>query len=859
MKKLIAVVSVCILILAIVLGDARETVDKVYIGVLSEANWEQLAPKGKEVDAIYGDYVLRNNHVVAVIAQPLATRNANMTVRTVGGCLIDLTTSDHQSDQLSAYYPNTRSNPFTNAMTEVANSVSNNDVTITTSKASVKVIAPSRATLPGVVVEYSLKPNDRHLTVTTTYTNDSKKSQRVTLQDDIRADGGKEDMVKSPNGTSSRFWFHDRFWNQAYVFESTDHKIQSTSNSRTSLLKYANADGDTRVTLEPSKSYSITRRIIPSINLPSALAIADSVGGQEVARSSIVVTDSLKRPVPTARVAVSKNGKSLGTATTDRDGRADLWLAPGDYQVSFEAMGISVGGPLPISVVEAASEQSFKFQLAKYKPGSVLAVVTDGDGKNIPCKIEFKAKEDTPKPDFGPTTADYFVKNLCYVATGKLERELPAGHYDVIISHGPEYDAVFTELVVPPGENAVLKAKLNRSVNTPGWVSGEFHSHSSPSGDNTGSQFGRVLNLLAEHIEFAPCTEHNRVSSYEPHIKRLTASSLIRTVTGMELTGSPLRLNHQNVFPMKHTPRTQDGGGPVTDSSPETQIERLSLWDNRSQKLIQQNHPDIGWLFYDKDGDGKADKGFERSFQHMDVIEIHPIANALRWTPEETLPGRKGHNTLFNWLQLLNQGFRIYGVVNTDAHYNFHGSGGLRNWIQSSTDNPGEIVIQEMVDASEQGRLIMSNGPYLEVAFSAAGEKTVTSGQDLVSKDGKVNIHVRVQCPNWFDIDHVFLLINGRPSKEHDFTRDKTPARFGSGNVKFDQKLELNLESDAHIIVVAGGEKSTLGPVLGEFWGQYQPTALSNPVYVDVDGGGFKPNGDTLDAKLPVRYGYPKK
>ena len=127
---------------------------------------------------------------------------------------------------------------------------------------------------------------------TTTYTNNSKKSQRVTLQDDIRADGGKEDMAKSPNGTSSRFWFHDRFWNQAYVFESTDHKIQSTSNSRTYLLKYDNAEGDTRITLEPNKSYSITRRIIPSVNLPSALAVADSIGGQEVARSSILVTDS---------------------------------------------------------------------------------------------------------------------------------------------------------------------------------------------------------------------------------------------------------------------------------------------------------------------------------------------------------------------------------------------------------------------------------------------------------------------------------------------------------------------------------------------------------------------------------------
>ena len=73
--------------------------------VLSPQTWEAFAPHGKEVDAIYGDYVLRNDKIVAVIAQPLATRNANMTVRNVGGCIIDLTERNAQNDQLSAYYP----------------------------------------------------------------------------------------------------------------------------------------------------------------------------------------------------------------------------------------------------------------------------------------------------------------------------------------------------------------------------------------------------------------------------------------------------------------------------------------------------------------------------------------------------------------------------------------------------------------------------------------------------------------------------------------------------------------------------------------------------------------------------------
>ncbi len=32
-----------------------------------------------------------------------------------------------------------------------------------------------------------------------------------------------------------------------------------------------------------------------------------------------------------------------------------------------------------------------------------------------------------------------------------------------------------------------------------------------------------MLNLIAEHIEFAPCTEHNRITVYTPHIEFYSA------------------------------------------------------------------------------------------------------------------------------------------------------------------------------------------------------------------------------------------------------------------------------------------------------------------------------------------------
>ncbi|MDA0282149.1 MAG: hypothetical protein O3B86_02235 [Planctomycetota bacterium] len=76
--------------------------------------------------------------------------------------------------------------------------------------------------------------------------------------------------------------------------------------------------------------------------------------------------------------------------------------------------------------------------------------------------------------------------------------------------------------------------------------------------------------------------------------------------------------------------------------------------------------------------------------------------------------------------------------------------------------------------------------------------------------------------------------------------------------MKFDQKLSLDLDQDAHIIVVAGSDNSTLGVVHGPTWGQHRPAAFINPVFVDIDGNGFEPNHDTLDHPLPVKYGVKK-
>lgn len=817
---------------------------------LSPQTWDRYIPQGKEVDGIYGDFALTNDQLVAVIAHPKRGRNANMTVRDVGGCLIDLTRRDRQSDQLSAYYPGAQQRDLKFAgisveAPEVYETGELDRVFVKARRVTLRLVAAPKEKEPDVELAYTLEDGRPFIELTTTFTNRGKAPADVELADAVRADRSFENGPESP---ADLFWFYDKHFGQAYGVLAEGHDVQG-ANARRLTLRFRTRDGKVAVRLAPGESYKLTRRLIPGANLFDVRRVADRLAGKPDRSVRLTVKDTAGNPIDSADVVLTLDGKRTAWGRTDDKGQ--LQLAPGatagTLTVSSQAHGSK---EIPLA---ADAPESLSVELPE--AGTVVARITDEQGGTIPCKVQFSGRDGTANPDFGPDSGEIAVKNLYYSHDGRFRRTLGPGAYDAIVSYGPEYDAVFTRIDVQRGKETALEAKLARTVKTAGWISTDYHSHSSPSGDNTSSQLGRVLNLLCEHVEFAPCTEHNRLSTYDPHLKRLGAERRMGTCVGMELTGQPLPLNHQNAFPLVLRPNTQDGGGPTADADPETQIERLALWDGGTEKLVQVNHPDMGWMFYDRNGDSTADSGFAAMAGHMDVIEVHPLHTILD-KAVISRGGRSHNNTIVNWLQLLNQGKRIPGVSNTDAHYNFHGSGWLRNYVKSPTDDPAEVKTIDVVRASERGNLVMSTGPFLEVKLRAAEKKEAEAipGDDLKAPGGKATLAVRVQCPNWFDVDRVQVFLNGRPAESLNFTRQAASDKFSDGTVKFDQEIPLNLERDTHVIVVAIGEHSKLGSVMGPEHAADLPVAVSNPIFVDVDGGGFKANGDTLD-KLPVKGG----
>ncbi len=837
------------LFLAIIFFDGTIHCFPTYAAELEQLtgkNFEKLVPAGKEVDAIYGDWVLRNDRVTIVIAQPLAGRNANMTVRGVGGMIIDMTRRSGASDQLSCFYPGAGRYLFDNAdslvVTADQQAVDVKPGLVVRGKAisfsvTGKPIVDNQSTAR---VTYTLRDNEDWLDYQVEIASEAQQAQSIVASDSLRCDGaifrfGSEDDQRL-------FYAEDAYFGQCYGFLPDKGVYERSSDKRTLVLKLADsaepviATGDKR---------SWGGKICCSQGLPGVRSWA---AAQAAKSSTTQVQLKLESPhgnVQHARVEVMQGNKSLGTIDSNLEGLVRTELLPGKYQIKV----LSIGRPVrehALEVGETPLAQSLSLAVAS----RVRATITDGDGAPIAAKVQFVPLTGAELPDFGPDAGIDAIKNVVYCPLGKFEQAINPGKYQAIISHGPEYDADMQDIEVGPGQLVLLKSSIKRTVNTAGWISSDFHSHSSPSGDNVSHQLGRVLNLLAEHIEFAPCTEHNRIDTYADDLQFLKATAAMATCTGMELTGSPLPINHQNAFPLHRHEHQQDGGGPVTDADPVKQLERLALWDLASAKVVQTNHPNIPQILGDRDLDNQADGGFRGMLGWMDVIEVHPPEGIFTPPAANMLAADKKSNPIFYWLQLLNLGYRLPGVVNTDAHYNFHGSGWLRNYMECSTDDPAKISVDEMIHSAEHGHMIMTTGPFLEAQIRLQREgqaEYYVSGEDVDLRGADAKLWVRVQCPNWFDINRVQVFANGKPLPEMNFTRKSHPERFSDQTVRFEGEIALpKFATDTHVIVATTGEGLTLGPVMGIERGKTVPTAVANPIFLDVDGGGFKANGDDL-------------
>ncbi|MHB1081485.1 MAG: CehA/McbA family metallohydrolase [Prosthecobacter sp.] len=786
-------------------------------------------PKGKEADGILGDFVLRSDKVEAVISQNSANRKANMSTfygedGVTPGCLYDFTLRGANNDQLVGYAP-CGHGPV--SYVKILNSKE---------KSEAAVESVTTAAKNGGVFkrhEYRVQDGTQGIFITTTLRNETDKPQKTfTKSDFTRFDS---------TGTTT----DGIFWTDAI---NPAHKCGYAVG--TLAVTGAEKVEDT-MELAPKQEVVISRFFAVGTSPAQAVGEFRSVKGVKLGTVNGLVVDANGKGVASAQVLVADGEKSI-TAYPDAAGKFSLKLPQGAAELQIEDLG-RMQAKMSISVGEGA-ELAPKVILPE--AARIRFNITDESGKPIPCKAHFAPLDQgAPKLDLGPKWRAHGCVDQYMSENGQFTQQLPPGKYRVVVVRGPEYSHLVQEVTVAAGKESVFNGTLKRLVDTKGWISADFHNHSTPSGDNVCDTDGRLINIAAENLEFTPTTEHNRFYDWEPTIKALGLEDHIKTVKGIELTGSR---QHVNAFPFEPEPLKQNGGAPDWNDDPRITVLTLRRWQTeRADRWIQFNHPDLSNMFVDRDSDGIEDGGFVGVGSMIDGAESQNgagtdiLADApFRLSrPAGSLAMKVNPVREFVWRQLLNQGLRVTAVGVADAHSVYgNGVGCWRCYLPSSTDEPAKIDWAELSPHAKAGHLVLSTGPFLEVTT----QNGKIAGDDDRSTGG-IDLKVRVQCTDWMDIDRVQVLVNSRPDPKLNFTRASHPQMFKDGVIKFDEKIHVPLQHDAHLIVVAidedGDQKTCYGT---SDYAKVRPCAYNNPIYVDADGNGFTPNGDNLGFELPT-------
>lgn len=799
---------------------------------LGAGNFAADRPGGREADSIVGDFVLRNDQIEAVISGNLPLRRANMSTfygddGITPGCLYDLTLLDRDNDQITIFSPVGQKGAVN--YVRIVSDGKDGEAVIET------VVSAAKSGGLAKRHEYRLKDGWQGVLIVSTLANESAEPKKVTLTDGWT-------QMKSKGSVNGVNW--------ADAIDPSDK------------CGYAHAwvaeggaaiPGQVEKTLKPGESIAVARFVAVGNSPAEAVSLVEQRRNPAgTGNLTITLSDLQKKtPVSDARVVIGTAPDKIFPAYPDAKGVIKLPIAAGNYILSVE----DIGRDWIEDRVEIAAGQSATKNYALGPEAAIEFKITDDKGQSMPCKAQFNALGDTPKVNLGPVDRARGTIDQYFSEKGEFRVPLPPGKYEVVVTRGPEYEHRRHEVDLKPGSIFAIDNALPRIVKTPGWVSTDFHNHSTPSGDNTCGTDDRLINLAAEHVEFAPTTEHNRLFDWEPRIQALGLAAFLKTVPGMELTGGGA---HFNSFPFSPDPTQQDGGAPVWKRDPRLNAIALRDWQAvEADRWVHVNHPDMIENFIDRDKDGKLDGGFAYFGGLIDALESqnYSASDILAGAPYKITAARTGPGRSvsvvreFVWLQLLNQGLTPWGIAVCDAHaVHGNGVGGWRTYVKSNTDDPGKIDWREISRNAKAGRMILSTGPYLEVE---TGSGIIAGGHDRVS--GELELKVRVQCNTWLDIDRVQVLVNGRQAPDYNYTREKHPRMFADGVVKFDQTLKLNLDQDAHIIVVATGENHTLKTGFGSSaQSSLRPIAYNNPIFVDVDGGGFRPNGDTLGYDLPA-------
>jgi len=583
--------------------------------------------------------------------------------------------------------------------------------------------------------------------------------------------------------------------------------------------------------IDVGQSVTYTRYFVAARTGDAVLSALATLRGEAVGQVTVTVNraDQADSPADYYLMALDEDGLPLLRVHADAGHQAVMTLPAGVYRFKAGDELRGYGDVSDLITVTAATPATATANLPA--TGRVHAVIS-GDSPlgaltYLPAKVSvFQGKD-----------VEHGAALYQRVYTlGQQTFILPPGSYTFIATRGYEYDSCTASASVDAGQTVDFTCTLHKVVDSDGWLAGDMHLHSELSIDAKTVAEQRVVQMLAEGIEFTPNTEHDFISSMQylaeatalPDPTAAYADRLLHFVQGIEVSAPNA---HYNAYPAVNPPGTplyygiewfdayETGNTPIKPQPEQCRLMREKF----SAGIVQINHPSMDQgLFYDQEYDpavGLApyDKAaFDPSLADaVEIINSGSVGNAL----DKVLPA---------WYSLLNQGVYLTGVASSDSHTDDNPSHS-RVLVYVGHDSVEGVSEDQWVAAIKDMKVAVSAGPFTDIRVGTAMPGDVADGSG-----GTVTVKATVQAPAWMPVTMAYLVANGEVV--HTFEAADLAEADG---VRLSKDVELTLAKDTWVVLVAGAPEADLWPekpgarVLG----------VTNPLFVDVDGGGFTPPG----------------
>lgn len=552
--------------------------------------------------------------------------------------------------------------------------------------------------------------------------------------------------------------------------------------------------------------------------------------------STLLFDQLLKKQSSGGYWVVKLNGKELGRLeghlpqdgedkTHDGFYHMGLAIAPGVLKDGENKLTVTGRGqPAELRNIQLDSrelKQALQF-------GTVTVKVKTSEGNPIPARI-------TVVNDLGQLVKLYEVRTatnavrpgILYTLGAGDTFALPAGKYTLYATRGMEWGVVKQQVVVNGLQSQSFTLVISREVDTKGFLACDSHIHTLPgSGHGNATYEERMITIAGEGIEVAIATDHNHISDYTNYQRASGTNAHFHSISGDEVT---THNGHFTAFPLdrsKAVPGGVKGRNPLFLKS-ENWPELIGDMRKKGAEVVILNHPywptiangPFGRFRFTRSTGGR-NAGPEFRFNGLEV------AQPANKTPDLFY-------ALEDWMALLNRGLPLTAVGATDSHSVNDPVGQARTYLKSPTDKVTDIDNVDVYRAFVKGRAVASSGIFADLSiadqYSMGDLVPIADVTGSTKKKAFTFIaKLRVAAPSWIRPREAMIYVNGK--------RVAQESLESNINEPTDQTLEFEVDApahDAHVIAFVLGDAITLPG-----WTTYGKAtqAITNPIYLDVDG-----------------------